>query len=183
MFMPRTLARWAEHAAQFYCGVVDDIRRGRLRSRVRAQFERLRQFISSLWSKAAEIDPVGRQGENIAVEAIERLGYRVLHRNYRNRAGELDIIAVDESTLVFIEVKTRRSNVAGTPEEAITARKRRQISRAAAMFLNSVTVSAKHTRFDVIAVELSDVDHPVVRHITNAFDDVSVDPKNVRWRR
>ena len=74
---------------------------------------------------------LGRHGERLAAEHFERLGYEILARRHRTRFGELDVVAADASTLVFVEVKTRRAG-AGTPWDALTAGKREQVRRMAA---------------------------------------------------
>ena len=68
---------------------------------------------------------LGRRGEELAAEHLERLGYRVIARNYRTRFGELDLVATDDDVLVFCEVKTRRAG--GDPWENLGAAKRRQV--------------------------------------------------------
>lgn len=99
---------------------------------------------------------LGDLGERLAAEYLEAHGYRVLARNWRCAGGEVDIIAEDADGLAFIEVKTRRSRVYGTPEEALTPRKVRRLERAAQVWL------AAHAgdrpvdwRIDVVAVEFS----------------------------
>jgi putative endonuclease len=81
----------------------------------------------------ARVDPrrqLGRLGEDLAAQHLERLGYRVVVRNHRTRHGELDIVAADGATLVFVEVKTRRAGP-GAPFDALHGRKRGQVRRMA----------------------------------------------------
>src|SRR5579883_2093998 len=70
---------------------------------------------------------LGRTGERLAGEHLIRCGYRVLERNFRCRYGEIDLVAEDEQDLIFVEVKTRRGDAYGRPEEAVTRRKQRKI--------------------------------------------------------
>ncbi len=98
---------------------------------------------------------LGRLGEDLAREHLERLGFRVLERNYRTRFGELDLIVCDDATIVFVEVKTRRLGAsAGSALESVSPRKQRQVRGMAAAWLvdsNDRPRSAE-LRFDVVAV-------------------------------
>ena len=98
---------------------------------------------------------LGDLGERLASEHLERLGLAVVERNYRTRCGEIDIIARDARTLVFCEVKTRRSS-ARTPFESIGALKQRQVRRMAAEWLSERTNRAyvPELRFDAVAVTI-----------------------------
>ena len=98
---------------------------------------------------------LGALGEQLAAEHLERLGYRIVGRNYRTRWGELDLIAHDGRLLAFVEVKTRRaSGGAGSPFEAVDRRKQAQVRRIAAGWLTEVSdrPRADDLRFDVIGV-------------------------------
>src|SRR5512135_3276070 len=77
----------------------------------------------------------GVAGEGAAAVLLEREGFRILERNYRCRLGEVDIIAMEGDCLCFVEVKTRRSERCGTPEDAVTSRKRAQIMKASQHYL------------------------------------------------
>src|SRR5215470_5087691 len=82
---------------------------------------------------------LGRIGEDLALAHLERLGYTLVARNHRTRFGELDLVVCDETTLVFVEVKTRRATSSGRgPWEALHERKRQQVRRMAAAFLLDV---------------------------------------------
>jgi putative endonuclease len=97
---------------------------------------------------------LGRAGEDLAAQHLERRGFAVLERNHQTRWGELDVVAFDGTTLAFVEVKTRRASAGRTPLEGITPAKARQVRRMAAAWL-SVTRDrphAEHLRFDAIAV-------------------------------
>ena len=98
---------------------------------------------------------LGALGEQLAAEHLQRLGYRIVERNYRTRWGELDLIAHDGRLLAFVEVKTRRvSGGAGSPFEAVDRRKQAQVRRIAAGWLTEVSdrPRADDLRFDVIGV-------------------------------
>lgn len=95
----------------------------------------------------------GRAGEAAAAAFLEEAGYRVLHRNYRcGRSGEIDLIAVDGDTLVFVEVKTRRSASFGTGAEAVDQRKRARLIRLARYYLAIAGDHERICRFDVVDV-------------------------------
>lgn len=98
---------------------------------------------------------LGRIGERLALEHLERLGYALLARNHRTRFGEIDLIVFDGTTIVFVEVKTRRASAAGRSAwEALHERKRSQVRRMAAAWLAEVQDRpwAAELRFDAIAV-------------------------------
>jgi putative endonuclease len=94
---------------------------------------------------------IGQAGEGVAARYLERQGYIILERNFRLRLGEVDIIARDGKDLVFIEVKTRRTNTFGSPFEAVNVRKQQQIAKVAAAYVQGKEISV---RFDVVAVYL-----------------------------
>src|SRR5205807_6725350 len=77
---------------------------------------------------------LGRTGERLAAEELLRQGYRIVQQNFRCKHGEIDLIAEDEHDLIFVEVKTRRGNAYGLPEEAVTARKRQKIIQVASYY-------------------------------------------------
>jgi len=109
----------------------------------------------------------GRWGEALAVAWLRLKGYRIEARNWRCSLGELDIVARDRKTLVFVEVKARRSASAGPPEEAVDVRKQRRLVQLAQAYLG------KHggepaCRFDVIAIS-GRLPAPRIRHLRDAF--------------
>lgn len=114
---------------------------------------------------------LGRLGERLAAEHLERLGYRVIARNYRTRYGELDLVATDDDVLVFCEVKTRRAG-SGDPWENLGDGKRRQVRSMGAAWLNEVKPRPRTSelRFDAVGV-LVDRDGALVRldHLEGAF--------------
>src|SRR5260370_38528979 len=99
--------------------------------------------------------PLGRRGERAAEKYLKRKGYRIVARNFRASGAELDLVAVDGETLVFVEVKTRRSLVAGAPEEAVDARKQSRLRRAGEAFAIQYRVGERAMRFDIVAVNAS----------------------------
>ena len=90
---------------------------------------------------------IGEKGEEIAVKYLKKNKYKILERNYLTKLGEVDIIAKDKGILCFIEVKSRRSNLLGAPEEAISLKKKRQISKLALIYLkeNNIRSYIKHS--------------------------------------
>lgn len=111
----------------------------------------------------------GRAAEHLAAQYVEAMGYRIVDRNVRiGRFGELDLVAYDGETLVFIEVKARSSARFGMPEESITARKRRLLLRAAQLYMSVHGVADIPCRFDVVAIDLGRTP-PEIRLYRNAF--------------
>lgn len=97
--------------------------------------------------------PLGRAGERAAEKYLKRNGYRIVARNFRAAGAEIDLVAMDGDTLVFVEVKTRRSRIAGAPEEAVDERKQLRMRRAAEAFLVQYRAGDKDLRFDIVAVD------------------------------
>src|SRR5271170_7546820 len=96
--------------------------------------------------------PLGRRGEGIAGRHLRRCGYRILERNFRAAGAEIDLIAADRETLVFVEVKARSSAFFGVPAEAVDARKSERIRRAAAMYMRHNHAQTRVARFDIVAI-------------------------------
>lgn len=111
---------------------------------------------------------LGAWGEETAVRFLEQRGMKILKRNFRTPVGEIDIIARQGRTLVFIEVKTRRSVRFGFPQEAVGRTKQRQILRAAQWYLVGQHGNSRQPRFDVVAV-LARPDGAHIEHIPDAF--------------
>ena len=106
----------------------------------------------------------GEAAERRAAEFLAEAGYRILARRFRTRMGEVDLVAQDGPTVVFVEVKARSSGAFGGPEAAVDARKQSRIVKAALAFLQSRNFSNAPLRFDVVAV-----DPAGLRHIPDAF--------------
>jgi putative endonuclease len=96
--------------------------------------------------------PLGRRGEEIAARHLRRCGYRILERNYRAAGAEIDLVAADRETFVFVEVKTRSSAAFGTLAEAVDERKAARIHRAAGIYLRHIHAAERPTRFDIVAI-------------------------------
>jgi putative endonuclease len=114
----------------------------------------------------------GSQGEEIAANFLIARGYRILERNFSCKGGEVDIIARDpgDKSLVFIEVKARRTLSYGVPQLAVTLFKQRQISKAALTWLSKNRMHDQNARFDVIAILLDGGGLHKIEHICNAFE-------------
>ena len=111
----------------------------------------------------------GKESESLAVSHLKKNGYEILERNYRSKLGEIDIIAKDKGTLVFVEVKAKRSDRFGNPKEAVTLKKQRKISQVALYYLNDTNQSRVKARFDVVAISSME-DRPSLEIIKNAFE-------------
>ena len=96
---------------------------------------------------------IGRSGEQLAVEYLQRIGFQLLHRNWRYRHWEIDIIATKNDTIHFIEVKTRTSAYFGTPEQNITPRKMQNLMNAASAYLYQFP-QWKRIQFDALSIIL-----------------------------
>ena len=108
-----------------------------------------------------------RLGENMAAKYLRTKGYYILRRNYRVRGGEIDIIAKQNQTLVFVEVKTRRQNAGGYPEEAVTPKKLKRMDLAIQNYLMQKRQPPKEMRIDVISIELDKLPLPRIHHLKN----------------
>ena len=97
---------------------------------------------------------LGKRGEDIAEKFLQDRGFKILDRNFQNKFGEIDLVAVDEDTLVFVEVKTRYSDKFGKPEEAVTPRKVRKIIKAGQYYRNFKKDLPELERIDVVALDL-----------------------------
>jgi putative endonuclease len=117
--------------------------------------------------------PVGQRGEELAARFLERQGFAILARNLRSRLGEIDLIARDGRTLVFVEVKTRRGQGGDPPQAAVDRRKQGRLARLAVEYLARARGGPQACRFDVVAVTLA-VDDPAggvprLEHFPGAF--------------
>jgi putative endonuclease len=112
----------------------------------------------------------GASGEDLACQHLRVKGYTILARNFRCRSGEIDVVARDGPTVVFVEVKERNGSSHGAGHEGVTFGKRRRVIRAARLFVASRGYAeAQPFRFDVISIDWRE-GKPVVRHDPNAFD-------------
>jgi len=114
---------------------------------------------------------LGKSGEDLACRELERRGYAILARRYRRRGGEIDIVARDGPTLVFVEVKARDGHEFGDASEAVTALKQRRMTRLALDYLLRNRLSDCPCRFDVVSIHF-EAGAPVIELFQNAFDAV-----------
>ncbi len=112
---------------------------------------------------------LGKQGEDVAERHLIAKGYKLVQRNYRCAAGEVDLIVLDGRVIVFVEVKTRSGNRFGTPLEAVELRKQRKMARAAQFFLSQKGLHQRDARFDVVGISWPG-EKPIIEHIKNAFE-------------
>ena len=110
----------------------------------------------------------GSRGEGIAAAWLDRRGYRILARNVRCRLGEIDIVAADGRSVVFVEVKGKGGGAHGRPEEMVTRAKRRRLTLLARWYLQQRGWLARPARFDVVAIDWGPAG-AAVRHIVDAF--------------
>lgn len=113
-------------------------------------------------------DPLGERGENLAARHLRDKGYKIIFRNYRCEVGEIDIIARDGGTLVFVEVKTR-ADEEPAPEQQVNSTKQHQITKAAKTYLSRYGHPQPPYRFDVVAVVWPPNRDAQIRHIESAF--------------
>lgn len=114
-------------------------------------------------------NPLGDRGENLAARHLRDKGYKILNRNFKAPMGEIDIIARDGKTLVFVEVKTRAYDDP-SPEEQVNDEKKHQITKAARFYLSRYGASQPPARFDVVAIVWAGNQPPIIRHIERAFE-------------
>ncbi len=131
---------------------------------------------SRVWSFLRGRAPatLGTRGEAAAARYLRRKGYRIVARQVRDALGELDLVAVDQGVIVFVEVKTRQSDRAGQPAEAVDVHKQRRLTRAALAFLRRHQLLEQPVRFDVVAVRWpAGARRPVIEHFRHAFESPS----------
>ena len=107
---------------------------------------------------------IGNNGEIMACKYLQNQGYKIIARNVNIAGGELDIIAFDGEYIVFVEVKTRSSNKFGSPLEAVTPAKAKQIVKCARTYIASKSLYERDVRFDIVAI----IDNEI-EHVKNAF--------------
>lgn len=114
-------------------------------------------------------DAVGAYGERVAVRFLADAGYAVLDRNWRCRAGELDVVAIRGGVVVFVEVKCRRSASFGVPASAVTAPKIARLRAVASEWLAAHDLTDADVRFDVVSVTRPRRGAAEVEHVEGAF--------------
>ena len=117
---------------------------------------------------------LGEKGEKAAAAFLENRGIEILDMNWKCSYGEADIVAIDGETLVFCEVKTRRSTAAGIPEEAVTPAKQKRYTKIARVYSSRTRRRFASIRFDVIAIYAFSQSQALLRYIRNAFDAIEV---------
>ena len=113
---------------------------------------------------------IGRQGEQLAAQYLLQRGYTLLTANWRCAGGEIDIVARQDTTIVFVEVRTRRAATVDTALESITPRKRQRMLTAAQLYLAQNELDSADWRIDVIAVALPRSSAPLIEHLENGLD-------------
>ncbi len=111
---------------------------------------------------------LGKEGEDLAARFLARQGYKILERNYRTPSGEIDLIALHQGEVVFVEVKTRTSDAYGAPELAVNPRKQQRMIKAALGYMKYKKLHQVPCRFDVVAITAADGQG--VELIQNAFE-------------
>jgi putative endonuclease len=111
---------------------------------------------------------LGKRGEDLACRELERRGYAIVARRYRRRGGELDIIAMDGETTVFVEVKARDGSAFGWAAEAVTGLKRRRMARLALDYIIRHRLIERPCRFDVVSIQIEG-ERPIIEVYQNAF--------------
>jgi putative endonuclease len=112
---------------------------------------------------------LGSEGEALAAEFLRKKGYRIIAKNYKTSIGEIDIIAKDGDTFVFLEVKTRTNETFGYPFEAVNGHKRRKIKNVALLFLKRMKEEVP-ARFDVLSISSTGDGRQEITHIKDAFE-------------
>ena len=126
---------------------------------------------------------LGNRGEKTAARYLRRQGFKILARQYVNRIGEIDLIAIEEESLVFVEVKTRRSLSAGSPHEAIDHRKQQKLTRTALAYLKYHRLLEQSYRFDVVSIYWPyGLKQPEITHYRNAFSPSGFGQMYSGWR-
>lgn len=147
---------------------------GWLRSRIRENSGLA--WLGRSWRRWSQPATLGRRGEVLAAKYLRRRGYRIVARGSRGALGELDLVAVDRRTVVFVEVKTRRSQDAGHPADAVDDEKQRRLTRLAIGYLRRHGLLEYPARFDVVAVTWpAGLGKPTIEHFPQAFPAVGYD--------
>lgn len=127
-------------------------------------------MLKGFWRRLFPSATLGQRGEAVAAKHLRRLGYKIVARGNRGALGEIDLVAVDGRTVVFVEVKTRASQDAGHPADAVDHDKQRRLTRLAVGYLRRHNLLEYPARFDVIAITWPvGRGKPTIEHIRNAF--------------
>jgi putative endonuclease len=112
---------------------------------------------------------LGNKGEDLAVTFLKKKGYKIISRNYKNYIGQIDIIAQDGETVVFIEVKTRANDSFGCPFESVHKKKRQKLRNLALLYMKK-TGEELPVRFDVLSIFCVENGNMEIDHIQDAFE-------------
>lgn len=112
----------------------------------------------------------GRESEEAAADFLRKKGYRILARNHRTKLGEIDVVAADGETVVFVEIKARRNLLFGGAHDAVDKRKRLRLSRLARQYLSFHRMDDRPCRFDLVLIDAAAGRTPVVELMKNAFE-------------
>ena len=116
-------------------------------------------------------DQLGRRGEDLAARYLQGIGYRIISRRERVLRGDIDLIALDDRTVVFVEVRTRSDTQHGHPAETVGYHKQRRIAQLANAYIRRNRLEDCRVRIDVVTVTLEGPDgKPAVEHFQNAFE-------------
>jgi putative endonuclease len=129
----------------------------------------LNSFIRHETAPAVPRMALGEGGENAAARYLRGLGYRIIERNFECELGEVDIIARDGRTLVFVEVKTREEGDPA-PEDQVNPNKQHQLTKAARVYLSRYGSPQPPARFDVVGIIWPPGQNPQIRHTIDAFE-------------
>ena len=121
------------------------------------------------WSDLAEKDQLAARGEELALRTLVKSGYRIMAQRWRWHRFELDLVARKGNTVAVIEVKTRRDDRFGSPQEAVPRWKQRRIITAAKAFVRHKRLEDYILRFDIVAITIPPGGKPEILHIDNAF--------------
>ncbi len=121
--------------------------------------------------KGLRRDDLGKKGEELAVSHLESLGYKIVERNFRCRLGEIDIIAYHGKTLVFVEVRTRKSCQFGSPLSSVTYRKQKKLITLAKFYMKKHRLFERVARFDVVGIILDKTGNVSIELVQNAFEE------------
>ncbi len=113
---------------------------------------------------------LGDRGESVAARYLKRRGYRILMRNYVAAGGEIDLVALQGEQLVFVEVKTRRSNEINEPYRQVNRHKQHNLTKAAKAYLGHYRGRPPRARFDVLSIVWPEQGEPQITHLINAFE-------------
>ncbi len=112
---------------------------------------------------------LGTKGEKIAEEFLKNKGFQIIEKNYKNKYGEIDIIAKQEEELIFVEVRTKSSAQFSDPETWVDFKKQNKLIRMANLYISEKDITNTNCRFDVIGITLTKNNNKNITHIENAF--------------